>query len=71
MKFGNVFEYEKFSIVADNHIVYEGVRPSIYIDWDRCDVVEAVFNPVDGTLFFQEWLFETNIWNKSPTFKFS
>jgi hypothetical protein len=71
MKFGNMFEYETLDVVSDNHIVYYGVRISIYLDWERDDVVEAVFNPADGSLFFQEWIDEANIWNKSPTLKFS
>lgn len=71
MKFGNMFEYDTFEIIADNHIVYRGANILIYLDWERDDLVEAVFNPIDGTIFFQEWIDKTNIWNKSPTFKFS
>lgn len=65
-KFSKAFEYDSMNIVNEDHIVYNGVKITMYIDWDSGDDIEAVFNPVEGTLFFQEWITETNIWNKSP-----
>ncbi len=65
-EFGNAFRYKDMRIVSNDHIVYTGVRLSLYLDWDSGDDIEAVFNPVEGTLFFQEWMNDTNIWNKSP-----
>lgn len=68
-KFGNSFEYDTMWIESDNHIVYTGVNIKMYIDWDRGDEIEAIFNAEDGTFFFQEWISKTHIWNKSPVFR--
>lgn len=70
-EFGNMFRYTSMRIVSNNHIVYKGVRLSVYLDWDSGEDIEAVFDPENGSLFFQEWVYETNIWNKSPTLRFT
>lgn len=70
-QFGNIFLYKRMWVEADNHIVYKDINLLTNIDWESGDKIEAIFNPEDGTLFFQEWVYKSNIWNKSPTLRFS
>lgn len=67
--FGDLFTYED-CVTTENRVIYTDVVLMKDIGWnhDIENEIEAVFDFVNGILYFGEYVQETQVYNKSKNF---
>lgn len=66
--FANLFTFEGY-IQTENRIIYTDVIITEDVDWEYGDgEIEAVFDFMNGVLYFGEYIPDTQVYNKSKNF---